>query len=119
MTNTNNVTITGYLGLDPLTGEKNGNAWARFRIANNRSRLDREGNKINETTWHNVSTFNGTAKAVRHLAKGDRVTVTGRLMNDTIKVDDRDLTVTVIRAHEIEFQKVASLSQGQPPADLA
>lgn len=77
----NQAHFIGRLGKDPEIDESNATIYAWLSIANNRTWTDKGGNKREEVTWIDVVAFNGLAKTLRPLAKGDRVTVTGRLNN--------------------------------------
>jgi len=112
---TNFTIIDGYLGADPVYGksEANGTAWASFRIAVNESWRDRDGHEQKRTTWVPVYTFNGLAKTVEHLAKGDRVLVQGKLRNDARTVGEVEIQTLKLEARAIEFIRVKKFENAE------
>ena len=70
------------LGQDPeIKTLESGKKVVRFTLATNESFKNSEGQKVEETTWHNVVAWNGLADtASRFLKKGREVAVEGRLV---------------------------------------
>ncbi len=84
MTNlTNSVQLIGRLGIDPKQVKfDNGNIKVSFTMATNEYYNDKNGERIEETQWHNVVTFGKTAEiAEKFLKKGSEVIVSGKLTN--------------------------------------
>ena len=82
MTSINNkVQLIGNLGKDPDFKEfDKGRKVARFTMATNETYKNEAGDKISETSWHNLVAWGGLATvAERFLAKGKEVAVEGRL----------------------------------------
>jgi single-strand DNA-binding protein len=81
----NRVHLIGNLGQDPETRTlESGKKVANFTLATSESFKNAEGQKINETTWHNLVAWNGLADlAGRYLKKGHQVAVEGRLVYRT------------------------------------
>jgi single-strand DNA-binding protein len=82
MTSINNkVQLIGNLGKDPDFKElESGRKIARFTMATTESYKNETGDKISETTWHNLVAWGGLATvAERFLTKGKEVAVEGRL----------------------------------------
>lgn len=79
----NKVQLIGNLGADPEVKTFNGGKTvARFSIATTDAYKDKEGNKVSETTWHNVVAWGRTASvAEKFLKKGSEVAIEGRLSN--------------------------------------
>lgn len=77
----NRVQLIGNLGQDPeVKTLESGKKVARFTIATKEEYKNSEGQKISETTWHNVVAWNGLADtAGRFLRKGKQVAVEGRI----------------------------------------
>jgi single-strand DNA-binding protein len=78
----NRVTLIGNLGQDPeiKTIEK-GKKVAHFTLATTEGFKNADGQKVNETTWHNIVAWNGLAEvAERFLKKGREVAVEGRIV---------------------------------------
>lgn len=79
----NKVQLIGNLGADPEVKTFNGGKTvARFSIATTDAYKDKEGNKVSETTWHNIVAWGRTASvAEKFLKKGSEVAIEGRLSN--------------------------------------
>lgn len=77
----NRVTLIGHLGKDPeLVTFENGTKKASFTIATNSSYKKQNGEKKDDTQWHNVIFFGRSAEiAMEYLKKGREVAVEGRL----------------------------------------
>ncbi len=78
----NKVLLIGNLGQDPeIKTLESGKKVARFTLATNESFKNSEGQKVEETTWHNIVAWNGLADtASRFLKKGREVAVEGKLV---------------------------------------
>lgn len=102
----NKVMIIGRLGRDPeLRYAQNGVPVCNLRIATDESYTDRDGNKVERTEWHSVTTFQRQAEnCATYLSKGSLVYVEGSLQ--TRKWTDQqgqDRYTTEIRAQIIKF----------------
>ena len=77
----NYIQLVGHLGQDPeLTSFDNGGTKARISVATNRRYKSRDGEPVEETTWHRVIGYGTTAEIMRDkLARGKRVLVEGRM----------------------------------------
>lgn len=78
----NKVLLIGNLGQDPeIKTLESGKKVAHFTLATNESFKNSEGQKVEETTWHNIVAWNGLADtASRFLKKGREVAVEGKLV---------------------------------------
>ena len=75
----NRVQLIGKLGIDPDVKEVNKSKKARFSMATNEFYYQ-DGNRKEETQWHNVIAWGKTAElAEKHLKKGKEVAVNGKL----------------------------------------
>lgn len=80
MASVNCVTLLGRLGRDPKTSDAQGLTICRLALATTRRYKGRDGEKKEETEWHNVVVFGKTAEvAQQYLAKGSEVYIEGRL----------------------------------------
>jgi len=79
----NSVQLIGRLGNDPeITQFDNGKMKARFSLATTETYKNSQGDKVEETQWHNIVAWNGTAKIVsQYLKKGKEIALEGRLTN--------------------------------------
>ncbi|HEX2921185.1 MAG TPA: single-stranded DNA-binding protein [Bacteroidales bacterium] len=86
----NRVTLIGNLGMDPETKTiENGKKVTHFTLATVDGYKNAEGQKIKETTWHNIVAWNGLAEtAGKFLKKGREVAVEGRIVYRTY--DDKN-----------------------------
>lgn len=78
----NRVTLIGNLGQDPETKTtETGKKVTHFTLATSDGYKNSDGQKVNETTWHNIVAWNGLADiAGKFLKKGKEVAVEGRIV---------------------------------------
>jgi single-strand DNA-binding protein len=78
----NRVTLIGNLGQDPETKTtETGKKVTNFTLATNDGYKNADGQKVSETTWHNIVAWNGLADiAGKYLKKGKEVAVEGRIV---------------------------------------
>jgi single-strand DNA-binding protein len=78
----NKVMLLGNLGQDPETKTlDNGKKVVHFTLATKEDFKKDDGQKVSETTWHNIVAWNGLADvAGRFLKKGKEVLVEGRIV---------------------------------------
>jgi single-strand DNA-binding protein len=100
----NRVQLIGNLGQDPETKTlESGKKVVKFTLATSESFKNGEGQKVNETTWHNVVAWNGIADvAGKFLKKGGQVCVEGRIVYRSYE-DKNGVTkyITEIVANEL------------------
>ncbi|MDO9373890.1 MAG: single-stranded DNA-binding protein [Ferruginibacter sp.] len=79
----NKVQLIGNLGNVPeIKNTENGKKIARFSIATDEQYLNSSGEKVTETTWHNIIAWGKLADiAEQYLKKGSEVVVEGKLIN--------------------------------------
>ena len=88
MASVNCVTLLGRLGRDPKTSDAQGLAICRLALATTRRYKGRDGEKKEETEWHNVVLFGKTAEiAQQYLQKGSEVYIEGRLRTRSYEKD--------------------------------
>jgi single-strand DNA-binding protein len=90
MSSVNKVILIGNLGRDPevryLEGDK---AVANFSIATSESFTGRNGEKVEQTEWHEIEVWDGMAKtAEKYLKKGNKVYVEGKIKTNNWKDKD-------------------------------
>jgi single-strand DNA-binding protein len=102
----NSVRLTGHLGGAPeIKMTDNQKKFARVSLATNSYRKNAAGEKVNETTWHNIILWEKKAElAEKYLAKGSKISLEGRLINRyyTDKDGVKRYTTEVI-VNEIDF----------------
>jgi single-strand DNA-binding protein len=77
----NKVILIGNLGRDPeLRSTASGQPVANFSLATNRRWRDRDGNRQEQTEWHNIVCWGRQAEvAAQYLTKGKQIYVEGRI----------------------------------------
>lgn len=81
----NKIMMIGNLTKDPEQVDlKDGNIVCKFSVAMNEKYKNKAGDKVENVTYMNVSTFGAQAtNAMKYLSKGKQVFVEGRLQNRT------------------------------------
>jgi single-strand DNA-binding protein len=79
----NKVQLIGNVGnAVEVKSTESGKKYARFSVATNESYRNAKGEKITETTWHNLVAWGKVAEiAEKFLQKGTEVAVEGKLTN--------------------------------------
>jgi single stranded DNA-binding protein len=107
----NVVAIIGNLGQNPRIGDSNETSWAHLNVAVNETWTDDSGNRKERVAWVRVVAFNGLARSLGKLAKGDQVAVSGRLQNNSFDVDGTSVTTLEVVADRIDFLRVKAWGQ--------
>ena len=86
----NKVFLIGRVGKDPVVKNfDNGGKIAEFSIATDDSYKDKQGNKVEQTDWHNVKVNGKLADVVeKYVKKGSLLHVEGKIKNRSY--DDKD-----------------------------
>ena len=81
----NKVQLIGNLGNAPeVKTTESGKKLARFSIATNESYRNTKGEKVKETTWHNLVAWGKVAElAEKYLTKGKEIAIEGKLINNS------------------------------------
>ena len=116
----NLVILTGNVGATPETrSTQGGTKITQFSLATSRPKRDSEGKimkdgdnrRIEDTEWHRITCFNGTAKTVtQYVDKGQKVMVRGRI-HYTRWTDQENIERYGV---EIIADEVTFLSRGRP-----
>ena len=79
----NKVQLIGNLGNAPeVKTTESGKKLAKFSVATNESYRNANGEKVTETTWHNLVAWGKVADiAEKYLSKGSEVAIEGKLIN--------------------------------------
>ena len=90
MAGVNKVILVGNLGKDPeVKYLDSGVAVANFSLATSESYKNKEGERVNQTEWHNIVLWRGLAEvAEKWLKKGSSVYIEGKIK--TRKWEDKD-----------------------------
>lgn len=107
----NKVFLLGRLGKDPeVRYFDNNRVVANFTMATNEVFLDKSGNKIEQTDWHNIEMWDALAKnAEKVLKKGRTCFIEGKLKNESW-VDKDGNKKSVIKIRALQFQLVTAPS---------
>ncbi|MBT8188164.1 MAG: single-stranded DNA-binding protein [Croceitalea sp.] len=100
----NKVQLIGHLGQDPeIVNLDNGNKVAKFSIATSDSYKNTQGEKVEDTQWHNVVAWGKTAEIVEnYLNKGKQVAIEGKLTHRSYETKEGDKRyVTEVRCNEL------------------
>jgi len=102
----NSVRLMGNLGKEPVIKTfSNGGKIANFSLATQHIGKDKDGNRVEETDWHNIVIRGKQAEiAEKYLTKGSQVAIEGRLTSR--KYTDANGTeryITEVIAHEFQF----------------
>src|SRR3989338_8404978 len=113
MAGVNKVILIGNLGKDPeIRYTPQGAAVCNFSIATSRAWKDKDGNKKEETDWHNIVAFGKLAEICgEYLSKGRQIYIEGRIQ--TRAWDDKDGNkryTTEIVANTVQFLGGANAS---------
>jgi single-strand DNA-binding protein len=90
MAGVNKVILVGNLGKDPeIRTLDNGRSVASFSLATTESYKDKNGQKVDNTEWHNIVMWSPLAEiAQKYLKKGNQVYLEGKLT--TRSWDDKE-----------------------------
>lgn len=81
MRGVNKVILVGNLGKDPDVQYLDNNvSLARFSLATNDSYKDKDGNRVDQTEWHNIVAWRALAKVAEdYLKKGSKIYLEGKI----------------------------------------
>jgi single-strand DNA-binding protein len=81
MSGVNKVILLGNLGKDPeVRSLEGGKKVAKFSLATTESYKDRDGNRVENTEWHNVEFWGAVVDIIeKYLKKGNQVYIEGKL----------------------------------------
>jgi single-strand DNA-binding protein len=100
----NKVQLIGNLGQDPeIVSLENGSKLAKFSIATSESYKNAQGQKVEDTQWHNIVAWGKTAEIVENfLAKGKQVAIEGKLTHRSYETKEGEKRyITEVRCNEL------------------
>ncbi len=100
----NKVQLIGNLGNAPeVKTTESGKKLARFSVATNESYRNANGEKVTETTWHNLVAWGKVADiAEKYLTKGSEVAIEGKLINRSYTDKDGNKKyITEVQVNEL------------------
>ena len=106
--------MIGNLGNAPeVKTTESGKKLARFSVATNESYRNAKGEKVTETTWHNLVAWGKVAEiAEKYLTRGKEVAVEGKLINRSYT--DKDGNKKYIT--EVEVNEILMFGGDKPTA---
>lgn len=110
----NKVILVGHLGKDPEVKYLDQNrAVANVTLATNERYTDRNGNKVEQTEWHNLEMWDGLAKvAERYLHKGSLIYVEGKIKTEEWEREGQKQRTTRIRVNTLNMLDRAGSDNG-------
>jgi single-strand DNA-binding protein len=100
----NKVQLIGNLGNAPeVKTTESGKKLARFSVATNESYRNAKGEKVTETTWHNLVAWGKVAEiAEKYLTKGNEIAIEGKLINRSYADKDGNKKyITEVQVNEL------------------
>ena len=100
----NKVQLIGNLGQDPeIVNLDNGSKLAKFSIATSDSYKNAQGQKVEETQWHNIVAWGKVAELVEsYLTKGKQVAIDGNLTHRSYETQQGEKRYTTeVRCNEL------------------
>ena len=83
MSGINKVILVGNVGKDPeVRYLEGGTAVAKFPLATSETFKNKEGNRVDQTEWHNIVLWRGLAEvAEKYVRKGGLIYIEGKIKN--------------------------------------
>jgi len=99
----NKVQLIGNLGGAPeIKTTETGKKLARFSIATDEVYRNAKGDKVKETTWHNLVAWGKIAGIVeKYLNKGSEIAVEGKLISRSYTKDGVKKYITEVQVNEL------------------
>ena len=101
----NRITIIGRVGQEPKVHTfDSGTKKASFSLATSEKYKDKEGNKVEETEWHNCVIFGKLAEVVeKYVHKGDLLALEGKVKTREYEVDGNKKYITEVICQTMEM----------------
>jgi len=100
----NQVQLIGNLGAAlEIKNLESGKKVATFSLATNERYKNKSGEMVDDTQWHNIVAWNGTAEIIeKYVEKGKRVGIQGKLTNRKYQdKDGNDRYITEVLCNEV------------------
>lgn len=100
----NKATLIGRIGRDPESQDVNGTKLTKFSIATSESWKNKQGEKQEETQWHNCNAWGKLAEIIeQYVKKGDLIYVEGKIQTRKYEKDGQDHYATDIKVSEMKM----------------
>ena len=117
MASLNKAFLIGSVGKDPETRQFNdGGQVCNFTLATSRSYTDRDGQKQEQTTWHNIVLNGKLANLSQYIHKGSKLYIEGEIRNRSFQTQDGQ-TRYVTEVIALGVQLLDPKPQTQPMVD--
>lgn len=99
----NSVHLIGRLGGDPeVKSFDSGKQKASFTLATNETYYNNNGEKVDDTQWHNIVVWGKKVEIVeKYLKKGSEIALEGKLVNRSYEKDGEKKYITEINLNEL------------------
>ena len=99
----NSVQLIGRLGNEPeVRTFESGKKMATFSLATNDVYYNNEGEKVEDTQWHNIVVWGKKVDVVEnYLKKGNEIALSGKLINRSYEKDGEKKYITEINMNEL------------------
>lgn len=103
MSGINKVILVGHVGKDPEVKYLDGGvAVAKFSVATTETYKNKEGNKVDQTEWHNVVAWNKLAEIIeKYVKKGQLLYIEGKIRTRTYGEENNKKYFTEIVADQM------------------
>jgi single-strand DNA-binding protein len=114
MAGVNKVILVGNLGKDPEVRHlESGSVVANLTLATTEAYKDKNGQRVENTEWHDLELWDGQAKvAEQYLKKGSQIYVEGKIKTDTWQ-DEQGNNRRKVKIRVISFTMLGSRSGGE------
>ncbi len=109
MAGVNKVILVGNLGKDPEVRHlESGSVVANLTLATTEAYKDKNGQRVENTEWHDLELWDGQAKiAEQYLKKGSQIYVEGKIKTDTWQ-DEQGNNRKKVRIRVLSFTMLGS-----------
>jgi single-strand DNA-binding protein len=113
MAGVNKVILVGNLGKDPEVKHlESGSVVANLTLATTEAYKDKNGQRVENTEWHDLELWDGQAKiAEQYLKKGSQIYVEGKIKSDTWQ-DEQGNNRKKTRIRVLSFTMLGSRGSG-------
>lgn len=113
----NKVELIGHLGKDPESFTfESGMQKTKFTLATNEKYKNKQGEKVEETEWHNIVLWGKLAEiAGKYLKKGDRIHISGKIKTESWEAEngEKKYMVNIVGRDLIMLSDVKSQNNSQ------
>jgi len=118
MSGVNRVILIGNIGKDPDVKTIGENKVANFSLATSEARKDKDGNKVEQTEWHNIVIWGKLAEvAEKWLKKGSQIYLEGKIRTRNYDKDGVKHYVTEIMGDSFTMLGKAKETEATQQAD--